>query len=244
VQTDVGIVWISESDEVMRPYMRRRRCWEPEEGRLLRRLLSPGASFLDIGANVGYFSLLAASVSPTIRIDAVEPMPVNLEALRFNLWENDVRAQVWPLALDSTSRSVQMSVAPTNLGDARVTQEARENEVALVVPAARGDDLFHDRRFDVVKVDVQGWELEVIDSLRSTLRSSPGVRVVVEYMPQAIRSRPADPRAVLDHYRNLGFRREVQVGDDLRDLSDDELIRLCDESGPEGLVNLLLTATW
>ena len=60
IETDLGPLWMQTSDEVMRPYLLRRKAWEESTGALLRRLLRPGARFLDVGANVGYFSLFVA----------------------------------------------------------------------------------------------------------------------------------------------------------------------------------------
>src|ERR1700734_3130183 len=55
---DAGKLWISRRDQVMRPYMARAGTWEPEEGHVLLALTKPGCRFLDIGANIGYFSVL------------------------------------------------------------------------------------------------------------------------------------------------------------------------------------------
>ena len=96
VDVDAGTIWISRQDQVMRPFMQKAGSWEPEEGALLRSLLRPGERFLDIGANVGYFSVLLAKAVPGITIDAVEPDPNNVRALEFNLWVNRVVARVWP----------------------------------------------------------------------------------------------------------------------------------------------------
>jgi FkbM family methyltransferase len=239
IETDVGAVWISTQDEVMRPYMAKRGYWEPEEGRLLRSLLRPGMRFLDVGANVGYFSLLAADVSPDIEIEAVEPLPVNLAALRFNLWANAVRATVWPLALDATSRALELTVSPSNLGDTR-SSAASDPKAPLVVPAIEGDELFAGRTFDVVKIDVQGWELPVIQGMRRTLKASGNVAMVVEFWPHVLRARNVDPIGVLEEYRRMGFSRRVSVVDRLEEPDDEELVRLCDTAGPTGQVNLLL----
>src|SRR4051794_5764752 len=129
LHTDVGVLWMPAQDEVMRPYIRRTGTWEPTEGELLRSLIRPGCRFLDVGANVGYFSLLAASAAPDVVIDAVEPHPLTTKALRFNLWTNAVRATVWPLALDTGRRGLSLDTAPTNLGDTRTSAVADDDHI-------------------------------------------------------------------------------------------------------------------
>jgi FkbM family methyltransferase len=235
---------MATTDEVMRPFIRARGTWEPEEGRLLRTLMRPGCRFLDVGANVGYFTLLAAQAVPDAVIDAVEPQPDNVAALRMNLWANQVHATVWPVALDARTGTVGLTTAETNLGDTRSVEidVGREVVHGLVAPAARADDLFAGRSFDVVKIDVQGFELEVLLGMRRVVADSPGIRLVVEYWPSALRERGLQPLAVLGHYREMGFDVCCQVNDRLDRLSDADIVSLCDGAGPTGQVNLLLSA--
>ena len=188
VDVDAGRFWMSRRDEVMRPYMSKAGTWEPEEGRLLRSLIRPGERFLDIGANVGYFSVLVGKAAPGVSVDAVEPDPNNVRALEFNLWVNRVQARVWPLALDDTDRSLLLSGHQTNLGDLRCdrvvtglngstpTPQTTESDAlrSWVVPPASGNELFAGRAFDLIKVDVQGWEFAVL--CRSDRRVGPIAR--------------------------------------------------------------------
>jgi FkbM family methyltransferase len=253
VEVDAGGFWMSRNDEVMRPFMQRAKTWEPEEGRLLRSFVRPGCRFLDIGANIGYFSVLIGNAAPGVIVHSVEPDPGNVKALRFNLWNNRVPATVWPLALDNRDRHLHLSGNAHNLGDlrsARVSPAAvDEPPEALdpegppsgwIVPAASGDELFANQTFDLVKVDVQGWEFEVLLGLDSVLSRSTGVHIVTEFWPAPLRATDRSPADLLARYRQLGYRIRVSVGDNLVQMSDTEVVELCDSGGPDGQVNLLL----
>jgi FkbM family methyltransferase len=254
VDVDAGTIWISRQDQVMRPYMQKARSWEPEEGQLLQSIIRPGERFLDIGANVGYFTVLLARATPGITIDAVEPDPDNLRALEFNLWVNRVEAQIWPLALDDTDRHLLLSGNQTNLGDLRVGRlegstssngsaphEAEEGiEEHWAVPAASGNELFAGRSFDVIKIDVQGWEFAVLDGLTDVLDRSPGIRIVAEFQPGILRSQHRVPTDVLASYRSNGYRVRCLVGSSLQEPTDARIIELCDNAGSVGSVILLL----
>ena len=265
ISVDVGDIWMSRRDEVMRPYMQRARTWEPEEGRLLRSFVTPGCRFLDIGANVGYFSVLVGSAAPGVTVDSVEPDPGNVRALRFNLWSNRINGTVWPLALDSRDRFLALSGNEHNFGDLRsgrieantysadsplLAPQNDQQKPAVsggsggsggwVVPAASGDELFAGRGFDLVKIDVQGWEFDVILGLDKVLLRSPGVRIVTEFWPAPLRAIDRSPTDILARYRQLGYRVRVAMGDDIVELTDDETVAVCDSGGPDGQVNLLL----
>lgn len=238
VVTDVGELWLPANDLVMLPYMRHAGVWEPGEGRLLRSMLEPGARFLDVGANVGYFSLLAAQVSPTGTVDAVEPEPRNLALLRLNLWLHRVAAQIWPVGLGNTHSLGALRVDPKNPGN--TTLEANAANAIQLAAIARGDEIFEGRSFDVVKIDVQGAETDVVGGMSELLARSHGIRLVVEFFPQAISERGQDPRDVLLFYHSLGFYRVVEIDGRLLRLDDDEILALCAGAGQGGAVNMVL----
>jgi FkbM family methyltransferase len=240
LECDAGELWFDRNDEVIRPYVERSHTWEPAEGQLLRQLARPGMRFLDVGANIGYFTVLMAKHAPGAVIDAVEPEPSNARMLAMNVWHNKVDATVWPLALSGGERSLPLQLTEHNAGDTR-THAARSHQwYGSVAVAARGDDLFGSRGFDLVKLDVQGFELDVLQGMPETLERSPGIAVVAEFWPKALRDRNVDPYTVLRSYREMGFTIVTQVEDQLRQIEDPEIIATCDQAGEWGQVNLLL----
>jgi FkbM family methyltransferase len=238
VSTDVGELWLPANDLVMLPYMQHAGVWEPGEGRLLRSMLGPAARFLDVGANVGYFSLLAAQASPGGTVDAVEPELRNLALLRLNLWLHSVAAQVWPVGLGNSHGIGSLHVDPKNPGN--TTLDSNVVKAIQLAAIARGDELFEGRAFDVVKIDVQGAETDVVTGLSEVLARSPGIRLVVEFFPAAISQRGQAPHDVLQIYESLGFDRVVELDGRLLRLNDNEVLALCAGAGHGGAVNLVL----
>jgi FkbM family methyltransferase len=240
IDTEIGDFWAPTGDEVMRPYLQRHRAWDESRCALLARLLRPGARFLDVGAALGYMSVFAARVSPGVTVDSIEPHPDTLALLRFNLWLNGVPARVWPVALDAQRQSLILSCSVTNLGDARVSAHDPSTQPSIVVPAVPADELFPRRGFDVVKIDVQGWELEVVLGMRRILSQSRNIAVVAEFWPSALRGRGEDPLAVLAAYRSLGFDIVLARSGSLETIPDRQILGMCDSAGENGQVNLLL----
>jgi FkbM family methyltransferase len=240
VETDVGSLWVQTGDEVMRPYLQRRHTWEESTGHLLSRLLRPGARFLDVGANIGYFSVFAHRLSRQVQIDSVEPHPLNYRLLRANLWANGVPARVHNTALGDQRCLLPMSSPPMNPGDSRVGDRSPDDRYNLVVPVLPADELFARRSFDVVKIDVQGYEPEVILGMERIIRASPAIVLVVEFWPKPLFERGLDPTEVLGRYRQLGFL--IAVNDDwgTGSCTAEDVLAHCDSAGPEGQVNLIL----
>jgi FkbM family methyltransferase len=240
IQTDVGPLWVLASDEVMRDYLRHAGTWEREEGRLLTALLRPGVRFLDVGANVGYFSAFVGRNEPSAVIHAVEPNPDVLPLLRFNLWANGLAVTIWPVALGAGRGAAMLTTTPSNVGDTRAGVLDSGAQASTVVPIASGDELWPEATFDLVKVDVQGGELDAIRGMLGVLKRNPSVVLVVELWPSALRERGDDPVAVARAYEELGFHVAVQIGDELRHLSASEIVAVCDSGGVYGQVNLVL----
>ena len=120
VRAPFGDLWMRGDDQVMLPYLLSAGVWEREEGELLRSLARPGCRFLDVGANVGYFSALIAHSVTDVTVIAVEPEPRNLALLRLNLWQHAPAAEVWGCALTAGDRIVSIASTDGNPGDTRV----------------------------------------------------------------------------------------------------------------------------
>ncbi len=239
VQTDVGPIWLPADDKVLLPYMQETGCWEPAEAQLLRRLLTPTSRFLDVGAHVGYFSLFAARINVLGSVDAVEPDPKNLELLKMNLWQTAPKARIWGAALGCERRVGSLTSEAHNSGNTCVTKEAAT--AAALAAVMRGDELFPKAVFDLIKLDVQGAESDALLGLRGVLQRSPDVRIIAEFFPGAMVHRGIRPTEALALYRRLGLRWVASVQGLLSRLQDEALLNLCNNAGPNGFVNLLLT---
>lgn len=238
IPTDAGQLWIPRSDEVMRPYLERHGTWEPEEAELLSLFFKPGIRFLDVGANVGYFSLYVAARCTDAEIHAFEPHPLTSQVLALNAWNSGARISTYALALSDGDRLLALTTSEHNLGD---TRTSAGNLASMVAPAGSLDEVLPDARFDLVKIDVQGFESEVIAGMSGMIARSPAVVIVSEFWPAGLRERGVDPVDVLRGYAEAGLEVRVQVERELARKSPREIVTICDTAGPSGQVNLVLT---
>jgi FkbM family methyltransferase len=238
VASDVGPLWFRADDDVMRPAVQRTGLWEPGETAVLRQLVKPSCRILDVGAHIGYFSVVAHRAAPGVVIDAVEPDPFTAHLCELNLFAAGADARVWTCGLGDRRDTLAFAAAEHNPGDSRVLAGA--DTATTVVPIVAADELFPDARFDIVKIDVQGFEREVLLGMQALLRRTPGVKVLVEFFPGAISDGGGRPIDTLHEYQAMGFAVRTLVGDQLRDMAFDEIISMCSSAGPQGFVTLLL----
>ena len=152
-------------------------CIEPNEFAFLDRILQPGMTFLDVGANDGIYAVFAASrVGPDGTVWAFEPSSREVARLRFNLDLNHLSVRVFPIALADVSGQANLTVggyeheAHNTLGAfAYQGIEAKGTETVVLrrLDAVLQDDPL--ARIDVMKLDVEGAELRVLRGAISTI---------------------------------------------------------------------------
>ena len=150
--------------------------------------LSGDDVFLDIGANVGIYSLFAARTGASVV--SFEPHPLNLQSLRLNIDRNDADVTVFPAALADTPGSTELFVAEAEAGSGTHTLAPDQvGDESITVDVATGDALLADGEIPdptVAKLDVQGAELLVLRGLETTLAEGALDVIYLEIHPNQI----------------------------------------------------------
>jgi FkbM family methyltransferase len=239
LDTPVGKLFLHRDDQVMTPFISEHGHWEPDETAFLRAVLRPGYTFLDVGANVGYMTVLGAQmVGPAGRAIAVEPDSRNLRLLRANLWRNGVSAQIAPIAAFSRRGFIRFVRSETNRGDHQVWEGSG---AGALVPCTTVDELLGDVRVDVAKIDTQGVDHQVLEGMQGLVRRNPAIVVLSEFWLGGLVERGVDPMSVLAGYADLGFSIGLLgPGGSVHERTAQDVIDAC--RAWEGLyVNLVLT---
>ncbi|MEA2684677.1 MAG: hypothetical protein QOK05_3005 [Chloroflexota bacterium] len=240
VQTDVGSLYIAAHDEAILDYLRREGTWEPLEAAAIRVQVTPGMTVLDLGAHVGYRTILLSQlVGPEGRVIAVEASPVNFAILNANLQRRGLANVITlPIAAGERTGEVELAVSATNTGDNRLF--ARDGEATVRVPMHPiGTLLPDDARLDFIKCDLQGYDQRALRGMEDLLKLRHP-RIVVEFCPRDIRDVGDDPVETLTYYRGLGY--DVAVIDREVVTATDAEVMAQAAAAEHKYVNLLLTA--
>lgn len=176
----------------------------------LRKLLRPGDCFVDVGANIGMLTLLAAAlVGRTGRVIAVEPNPQAAGRIRQSLAANGVDwVTLHEVALADAAGELCLSVFDDHTGSgtlAPVVNAAITNRITVRV--MRGDDLLADlpQPPRVLKLDVEGYEPRALRGLQETLHAAQPI-VVTEAEPVLLQRAGSDLAELFDVLHTAGYR--------------------------------------
>ncbi|HVM32248.1 MAG TPA: FkbM family methyltransferase [bacterium] len=190
-----------------------REIYEPLETRLLLENLEKGQTFVDIGANIGYYTLLAArQVGPQGRVLAFEPDPDNFKLLQKNVETNGYgNVALFNQALCDRPGEAKLFLNPRNRGDHRI-YDSGDGRAFVRVPQIRLDDCLKAFKSPphFIKMDIQGAEAGALAGMAQTLAASGRLILVAEFGPENLRRFGADPDRFLKDLSGLGFRiREI-----------------------------------
>jgi FkbM family methyltransferase len=185
-----------------------------------------GMTFLDVGANLGYYTALAArAVGPNGKVIALEPDPESFKYLEQTIAANGTEnVQAFPVAASDAPAKLPLYISADNRGDNRLYAPG-ESRPQVEVMAVRADTLLAENKIDTVdfiKIDVQGYEPKVISGLRETIARSPSLALLTEFWPKGIRDGGGDPTDFLNTLRDLGLTlHELKADGELAELTDD-----------------------
>ena len=182
--------------------------FEGTETRWVRNHLKPGMTFVDAGANVGYWTALAASlVGPKGRIIAFEPSPYAFQRLKDLVEFNDLE-QVEAINAGLSDLPGQVELYLGAWGNHTPTMVPHEAETSTLV-AVQTLDYAAERagidRIDLIKIDVEGFEFRVLDGAKQLLRERRIRAILCEFNDDWLRAAGSSTESLERTFRQCGF---------------------------------------
>jgi FkbM family methyltransferase len=228
VELQNGMRLYVRSDDPVGAEMSREGAYETHVTEQVLLLLKPGSVFVDVGASIGYFTILAArAVGPEGKVIACEPGPQNHTVLLLNTVVNKVdNVLIVPCAISDAAGVVAYRHLGGGNGAIAGFDGAPESiGTGDLVQARSLDDILEGQpRVDVIKIDVEGAEGRVIAGATETL-GRYGPTLLFEFSPPGLQA--VSGVSGEDFLRGLAARRyrfRVLGGDDLATMTADEVL--------------------
>jgi len=183
--------------------------WEPFETELVQRFLGRGDIFVDIGANIGWYTIIGASrVGPTGHVYAFEPAHENLDVAARNVALNGFEnVTLERIAIAESAGSASLFLSTENLGDHRLFQagEARSAEAVQTVTLT---DYFADKpgAIRLVKMDTQGSEAKIFEGITVDFARDRSIGAFIfEFWPRGMAESGISADRLISRLRALGM---------------------------------------
>lgn len=181
--------------------------YEPAITALVQDRIKPGMNVIDVGANIGYYTLLFSRlVGSEGKVYAFEPDPENAEILKINLERNNCRNVLQEnKALADVPGQGKLYKSEENRGDHRIFSATDRPFVPIEL--IRLDDYLgaNASHVDFIKMDIQGAEYFALQGMRATLLN-PKIMMVMEFSPDLLREAGTDLAELVGFLREQGFR--------------------------------------
>jgi len=188
--------------------------YEPPETMMIRRMVEPGGTFVDVGAHWGYYSLIMAEhVGSMGRVVAIEADPRIYAILERNITLNDL-PQVRLVYAAAAAKTGLLSLIgyderDDNWGTSRIAGGSGPVSASYEVPARSLDDLLDELGLDAVdliKIDIEGGEALALAGMSAGLRRGRYRRLLLELHPVQLAYHGSNPTAIIEGLLEMGYR--------------------------------------
>ena len=162
-----------------------KRIYEQATVENLIPFLKTSRVFFDIGANIGYFSFLAASVNPQLKIFSFEPLPKNISSIKKNMELNpNAKINLIESCLSDQKGEIEFSIPPEGeCGWGRISYKDMFDNNKIVRPVQTIDDFCNTNaidRVDFIKMDIEGFEFHVLRGASELLSRQNAPNMCIE----------------------------------------------------------------
>jgi FkbM family methyltransferase len=222
---------------VYRPlYFTWKALTERRERAFLRGVIRPGMTVLDVGANIGFYTgYFSKLVGESGRVVAFEPEPVNFARLK-GIVGHRANVSLFEGAVGDRWGSISLFVSE----DLNVDHQTYDNgggRRKISVPVTSLDDYVEaGRQVDFIKIDVQGFEYQVLQGAKRVIAENPDVGIFMEFWPHGLRASGVEPMDLVAEAEAMGL--TVQVFDEGKLSAFNAGLNLSDD--PDYYINLFL----
>jgi len=182
--------------------------WEPSMVRVLKREIRRGDVVLDVGAHIGYYTLIAAKlVGREGHVFAFEPDSSNFSLLTKNIQANHLKnVTLIQKAVSNRTGKIKLHLSEKDsLFHSVVYEEVGKQTIEVDTVCL--DDYFRncERKVNFIKMDIEGAEPLAIEGMRTLLEKSDNLKIVMEFNPFALRRAGIVPESHLESMLSYGF---------------------------------------
>ena len=216
--------------------------YEPGTTNFIRKFLEKGMNVINIGANIGYYTLLAArQVGPEGKVFAFEPFPETVKQLETNILVNKLKnIEVEAKAVSNKTDYATLLTGGSSLHNF-ISKKKFPQLKEIKVPTITIDDFLTDKKIeiDLIFIDAEGQEPLILEGMKNTLQNK-NLDIVFEFNQFTLKFSDTKPKDLLDQIEKMGFKLYLIAENTgfLKSITKKELIK---QVVPPHVANIYLT---
>jgi len=206
IQFLIGNVIYKKLYFIYRPlYFIYKKISDRKKIRALKKIIKPGMAVVDIGANIGFYSILFSKlVGETGKVYAFEPDEENFRHLQRNA-SGLKNVSLNKTAVSDKSGKIKLYISD-DLNIDHHTYNNGENRESVEIDAISLDDFFHNNQMvNFIKIDIQGYEYFAIVGGKKIINRSKKLTILSEFWPHGLNKAGVKPLAYIELLKNLNF---------------------------------------
>ena len=178
-------LFLNPDDKVLVKSLNQSHEYEKGTVSLVSKLVKNGMNVINIGANIGYFTILLASlVGNNGKVFAFEPLPISVEFLKKNVEFNDYKnTEIIKKGVSQSSGKQYLQVAPSSVHNYISSTNKGLSKIEIDVTSV--DDFLEskDVKIDLIVMDAEGSEKNILEGMQKTLQKNPKLEIITEFNP-------------------------------------------------------------
>jgi FkbM family methyltransferase len=201
-------MYIDDKDSIQ---LTKNGLYNHEQTQIIKKLVKKKHIVLDIGAHIGYFTLIMAQQAK--QVYAFEPEIRNFEILKKNIELNKIEnVKLYNVAVAENKGNTTLHLCEMNRGMHRIYPSHWCNDGTAKVETVKIDDMI--KEADFIKMDIEGAELGALKGMKKLLKKCDST-VIMEFHPQSITEYGANPRDIYDLMASLGYDIKLSLTDSI-----------------------------
>lgn len=188
--------------------------YDPEQTEWFRQCLCPGDAVVDVGASFGYYTTLAATlVGKAGKVFAFEPSPIASAVIEEALKEAH-NVVLTKAAVGKAKGSVSLFLPTTRHLHSPSILKSDPSFVPIEVPVIalnQFEPLQNVAKIKLIKMDVEGYEPDVLDGMESLIKANRVENVICEFNSWWLKRNSTTSRQLLDRFRGFGYQIRMQT---------------------------------
>ncbi len=201
-------LYLDKSDNTVSEKLLADKIWEEYESKLFKENINSGDIIIDIGAHIGYYTLIASTqAGKNGKVYAFEPDPRNFELLKKNVSINRCDNVILiNKAVTTKGGNIKLYLNKQNTGDHR-TYDSQDNRESIFIESVSLDDYFKNiKKINLIKIDIQGAELKALKGALNLISKNKNLKLFTEFWPMGLKLNQSSAKEYLKLLAKYSFK--------------------------------------